>query len=608
VSSQSRVVPYVVEVDRLGAARAFGPAEPLRATDDRVIIRDLAGFVRDVRSVVADPLAQRDMVTRAFAFVDREAAAFLNIYFADPANDPRRLGRELTRLVEITGVLAVPGSAAPSQQSPTRTWKVSWTERTVPRAAGGLPSEAAWEGYFTIRVVPPTHVDERFTLNPLGSLRHAAPLDATRRTRGTERRRREHVGPGRACRADGGRSRVNQPGIGRDSMSTRPATRWTRAELVTTAALAHAVMASRGGAQQADTGRAVAATTNAAPAPAGDPGGSRLGRPRDRNPYATAKELERAAPAQPLAAARSALPTISGLVADAEQNYRATGIARVVTASGTTVYPFGRADAVLQCRVLTACIVELERGERLTAPPLAGDQARWLIVDVAAAAQDAVPLVVVKPKQCGIATNLIVVTNRRVYDVGLTAASCRRSPTDGAPSGPRGTPRIRFYYPDVVRAADAARVPAVAPLVEAPTASNGATRVGGAPAPALNQSYRVVRTRRRLFRREPVRFPWEPAAVWDDGAHAYIQLPPEARRHAAPVLYALEDDGSRALVNYTIAGGPERTVYVTDRVFRRAALVIATGKSEQRLVLENRAWSAPAPAQASGSPNGRSRP
>lgn len=74
------------------------------------------------------------------------------------------------------------------------------------------------------------------------------------------------------------------------------------------------------------------------------------------------------------------------------------------------------------------------------------------------------------------------------------------------------------------------------------------------------------------------------------------------------MLYALEDDGSRALVNYTIAGGPERTVYVTDRIFRRAALVIATGKSEQRLVLENRAWNAHSPTQASGSPNARNLP
>ena len=391
-------------------------------------------------------------------------------------------------------------------------------------------------------------------------------------------------------------------------MNARSATPWTRAASLTMAALAQTVMASASAAQHAETRRAVATPATASPSPADDTGRPPLGHSNGRDSRTPVAEAARFTRARTLTAARPASPTISGLVAAAEQNYRATGVPRVVAVSNTTVYPFGRGDAVLQCRVLTACVVELERGERLTAPPLAGDQARWLIVDVAPAAQDATPLVVVKPKQCGIATNLIVVTNRRVYDVGLTAASCRRSPTDGAPSGPPGTPRLRFYYPDIVHAVDAARVPALTRRIEDLSAGSGTTRVGVSTAPALNQSYRVVRAHRRLFRREPVRFPWEPAAVWDDGAHAYIQLPPEARRHAAPVLYALEEDGSRALVNYTIAGGPERTVYVTDRIFRRAALVIATGKSEQRLVLENRAWSAPANAQASGSPDGRKRP
>lgn len=168
VDARSRIVPYVVEVDRLGAARAFGPAEPLRAIDQRVIVRDVAGFVRDVRSVVADPLAQRDMVTRAFGFVDRGAAAFLNGYFADPANDPRQLSRQFTRLVEITSVLPVPGSGSAGDRRATRTWKVSWIERASSRAAGGLRTEAAWEGYFTTRVVPPSRADERLVLNPLG--------------------------------------------------------------------------------------------------------------------------------------------------------------------------------------------------------------------------------------------------------------------------------------------------------------------------------------------------------------------------------------------------------------------------------------------------------
>jgi type IV secretion system protein TrbF len=155
---QSRITPYVVEVDRLGRAQAFGPAERLRATDQRVLVSQLSSFVRDIRTVLGDLTAQSEMVRRAYAFVDQSAAAFLNEYFATPANDPRLLSRDFTRLVEVTSILPVPGSS---------TWKVSWTETTVPRAPGGLPTVTAWEGYFATRIVPPTTVD-RITENPLG--------------------------------------------------------------------------------------------------------------------------------------------------------------------------------------------------------------------------------------------------------------------------------------------------------------------------------------------------------------------------------------------------------------------------------------------------------
>lgn len=166
LATTSRITPYVVEVDKLGRAQAFGPAERLRATDQRVLTAQLAGFVRDIRTVVGDPAAEADLVRRSYAFVDQDAAGFLNTYFASPANDPRLLGRELTRLVEITSVLPVPGPASglPGQRT---TWKVSWVETSIPRTAGGLPASAAWEGYFTTRVVPPTTA-ERLTTNPLG--------------------------------------------------------------------------------------------------------------------------------------------------------------------------------------------------------------------------------------------------------------------------------------------------------------------------------------------------------------------------------------------------------------------------------------------------------
>jgi type IV secretion system protein VirB5 len=164
-ATQSRITPYVVEVDALGRAQAFGPAERLQRNDERVLTAQLAGFVRDVRTIVGDPAAQADLVRRAYAFVDQDAAAFLNTYFAAPANDPRLLGRDVTRLVEITGVLPLPGGVPAANGS--RTWKVSWTEVTLPRTAGGLPMRTAWEGYFATRLVPPTSA-ERLSLNPLG--------------------------------------------------------------------------------------------------------------------------------------------------------------------------------------------------------------------------------------------------------------------------------------------------------------------------------------------------------------------------------------------------------------------------------------------------------
>lgn len=164
LATGSRITPYVVEVDKLGRVQAVGPAERLGTIDQRVIVSQLAGFVRDIRTVLADPPAQADLVRRAYAYVDQGAAPFLSAYYASPANDPRLLGRELTRLITVTSVLPLPDA---SSRGASTTWKISWTETAIPRTAGGTPSESAWEGYFTTRTIPPKTA-ERITLNPLG--------------------------------------------------------------------------------------------------------------------------------------------------------------------------------------------------------------------------------------------------------------------------------------------------------------------------------------------------------------------------------------------------------------------------------------------------------
>lgn len=168
LATQARITPYVVEVDRLGRARAFAPAERIGAADPRVVTSEIAGWVRDIRTVVADPVAQQDMVRRAYAFVDQGAAGWLDAYFTDPARDPRVLAGTLSRTVEVTSVLALPaapGASRPAPNAPT-TWKIAWVESDYPRS-GGPPTTAAWEAYLTTRQMPPATSD-RMEANPLG--------------------------------------------------------------------------------------------------------------------------------------------------------------------------------------------------------------------------------------------------------------------------------------------------------------------------------------------------------------------------------------------------------------------------------------------------------
>ena len=161
LATQSRVVPYVVEVDRVGRAEAIAPADAATIAEDRVVVAALSSFVSNIRTVYADPVAQRDAVYRAYAHVAGDARDFLEGYFSDPQNDPRRLGKDFRRAVEVTAVLPIPGT----DQGTGRTYRVQWNE-TDTSGAGG-ERERAWEGYASITLAPPT-TTEGIERNPLG--------------------------------------------------------------------------------------------------------------------------------------------------------------------------------------------------------------------------------------------------------------------------------------------------------------------------------------------------------------------------------------------------------------------------------------------------------
>jgi type IV secretion system protein TrbG len=252
------------------------------------------------------------------------------------------------------------------------------------------------------------------------------------------------------------------------------------------------------------------------------------------------------------------------MVTEAAREYERTGVARTVEAGASVTFPYGHGQPTLTCAPLRACVIELEAGETVLSR-IAGDTQRWEIELAPAGADGRTPLVVVKPHDCGLTTNLVLTTTAgRIYDLTLDSPPCAHGGVN-----PHGVyiRHVRFYYPDATVEAWTASPTPAAPARGEPTGQ-------AAHVDAFNFAYRI----RRLHR-----FPWAPLAVFDDGAHCYIKLPPQAAHRDAPVLFALRDDGSKELLNYSVTN----ETYVTDRVFRTAVLVLGEAESQQALRVDN---------------------
>src|SRR5262249_41590410 len=104
---------------------------------------------------------------------------------------------------------------------------------------------------------------------------------------------------------------------------------------------------------------------------------------------------------------------------------------------GRVLYTYGAGLPTLVCAPLRVCVVELEAGEKLIGEPQIGDSVRWIISPATSGSADLITsMIVVKPKQAGLDTNLLVTTDRRAYYVRLIS-----KPEDYIA-------RIAFAYPE----------------------------------------------------------------------------------------------------------------------------------------------------------------
>lgn len=174
-SAQSRVTPYVVEVDRLGEVQAVAPAITPYQPSDAQIAWYLARFVTDVRSLSIDPIVVRQNWLEAYEYTTDRGAATLNEYAR--ANDPfSRIGQNSVA-VEVTSVVRASDTS----------FQVRWIERSyVNGSAAGLER---WTAVLSVVLQPP-RTEQRLRKNPLGiyvnGLSWSRELEAADQTKGTK--------------------------------------------------------------------------------------------------------------------------------------------------------------------------------------------------------------------------------------------------------------------------------------------------------------------------------------------------------------------------------------------------------------------------------------
>ncbi|WP_428675390.1 conjugal transfer protein TrbF [Reyranella sp.] len=157
-SARGTVVPWVVQVDKLGQAQAVAPAVADYRPTDPQIAWHLARFIEQVRRIPADAVVLRNDWLDAYKFVTDKGALTLNDYAR--TSDPFAKVGKTQIAVEVASVVRASDTS----------FRIAWVERQY--VDNGLAATERWSAILTVVVQPPTDA-ERLRNNPLGIYVHA---------------------------------------------------------------------------------------------------------------------------------------------------------------------------------------------------------------------------------------------------------------------------------------------------------------------------------------------------------------------------------------------------------------------------------------------------
>lgn len=159
IGSQSKFIPYVVQVDKLGETVAAGPVSPTETVDPRILSATVSEFISSARVVTPDVALQRKAILKLYALLSANDPATEKMNEWLNGNSPFKRAEKEMVSIEIKSVL----------NQTANTWQVDWVETFRDRQ--GVIKEAknmrALITVYTTRNNAQT-TEEQIRLNPLG--------------------------------------------------------------------------------------------------------------------------------------------------------------------------------------------------------------------------------------------------------------------------------------------------------------------------------------------------------------------------------------------------------------------------------------------------------
>jgi type IV secretion system protein VirB5 len=163
IGQQSKFIPYVVQIDKLGQAVAVSVADKAAPTDHRVIASALSACIANARLVTPDVMLQRKAVFDVYAMLPANAPATQKMTeFYNGTEESSPFKRATTEMVstEISSAMALT----------PETWQVDWLETTRDRQGVMKSRPVPMRAMLTIFIAAPTSAttEEQLRKNPLG--------------------------------------------------------------------------------------------------------------------------------------------------------------------------------------------------------------------------------------------------------------------------------------------------------------------------------------------------------------------------------------------------------------------------------------------------------